>query len=213
MPARTTTLWPIVVAALSISAFLLVLNEAITPPAATTTSANSTANLTACDREAKICPDGSTVGRVLPKCTFAACPTTTTNSPGAVTNTTDTNASASSTNANQIPATYAVSEAIAQANTLNGRQLCLHGVYRQSFEFSAFGSSTKRDYYGDTVPVEPYIWVNARPSASTLTCTSTTSDRGNICQGTMTLCGTFHAAPAGQPGYGQANSYRYELGN
>lgn len=34
---------------------------------------------TACTMEAKICPDGSSVGRTAPKCEFAACPTPTPN--------------------------------------------------------------------------------------------------------------------------------------
>jgi hypothetical protein len=33
-------------------------------------------NITACTFEAKICPDGSSVGRVPPACEFALCPTT-----------------------------------------------------------------------------------------------------------------------------------------
>jgi len=35
----------------------------------------------ACTEEAKICPDGSAVGRVLPDCEFAPCPNTTANLP------------------------------------------------------------------------------------------------------------------------------------
>jgi hypothetical protein len=35
----------------------------------------------ACTREAKICPDGSTVGREGPNCEFAACPHTSTSTP------------------------------------------------------------------------------------------------------------------------------------
>ena len=36
----------------------------------------SSPNLTACTMEAKVCPDGSAVGRSGPKCEFEACPTT-----------------------------------------------------------------------------------------------------------------------------------------
>jgi hypothetical protein len=38
----------------------------------------------ACTAEAKLCPDGSSVGRTGPKCEFAKCPTTTTLTPASV---------------------------------------------------------------------------------------------------------------------------------
>lgn len=44
---------------------------------------NSTSGSTACTKEAKMCPDGSSVGRIGPKCEFAACP----GSPGTTGNT------------------------------------------------------------------------------------------------------------------------------
>ncbi|HEU4677682.1 MAG TPA: Gmad2 immunoglobulin-like domain-containing protein [Candidatus Paceibacterota bacterium] len=53
-------------------------NPAATPPApATTTNVGGTV---ACTMEAKICPDGSSVGRVPPSCEFAPCPTAATSS-------------------------------------------------------------------------------------------------------------------------------------
>jgi|CXWL01.1.fsa_nt_gi predicted PurR-regulated permease PerM len=41
-----------------------------------TDSATTISSPVACTMEAKICPDGSAVGRSGPKCEFAACPTT-----------------------------------------------------------------------------------------------------------------------------------------
>lgn len=41
---------------------------------------NSSGQQVACTQEAKICPDGSAVGRTGPNCEFAACPTTTSSS-------------------------------------------------------------------------------------------------------------------------------------
>ena len=59
-------------------------NVATTMPSATPSSEStalpsntpeSTSSSVACTMEAKICPDGSAVGRSGPKCEFAACPT------------------------------------------------------------------------------------------------------------------------------------------
>lgn len=54
---------------LAVSFFIVVYN--------TSGSGNqtNTTNTTACTMEAKICPDGSSVGRTLPNCDFAPCPT------------------------------------------------------------------------------------------------------------------------------------------
>lgn len=41
-------------------------------------NASSTNNVVSCSKEAKMCPDGSTVGRVAPSCEFKACKTATT---------------------------------------------------------------------------------------------------------------------------------------
>ncbi len=66
---------PVVVAVMSVAAFLLVLNLAITAPKKTVTNSNTAdTNEVACIMDAKVCPDGSSVGRVPPKCGFAACP-------------------------------------------------------------------------------------------------------------------------------------------
>lgn len=43
-------------------------------PSPDTSEASAEAVIGACTMEAKVCPDGSTVGRVPPKCEFAACP-------------------------------------------------------------------------------------------------------------------------------------------
>jgi hypothetical protein len=44
-------------------------------------SVRPAAGLTACTQEAKLCPDGSTVGRTGPNCTFAPCPISATATP------------------------------------------------------------------------------------------------------------------------------------
>jgi nitrosocyanin len=44
-------------------------------PGTTTTITTTTTTPTACTMEAKVCPDGSSVGRTGPNCEFAACPT------------------------------------------------------------------------------------------------------------------------------------------
>ena len=53
-------------------AFYLYPTTAVPPVAVVPTA--STTPTTACTEEAKVCPDGSSVGRTGPKCEFAACP-------------------------------------------------------------------------------------------------------------------------------------------
>lgn len=47
--------------------------EAVTPDADTVTSTNPKEEVVVCQQDAKICPDGSSVGRIAPNCDFAAC--------------------------------------------------------------------------------------------------------------------------------------------
>lgn len=76
------SLVPVLVTFFAIAAFLLLLNLAITKPKTsgnvntTNTSTTKNANLVVCTDEAKLCPDGSAVGRTGPNCEFAACPDT-----------------------------------------------------------------------------------------------------------------------------------------
>lgn len=69
---------PIAVMALAITAFLFVIAWAITPglkwPWSTTSSKVSP--IVVCTDDARLCPDGSFVGRRGPTCEFSPCPTT-----------------------------------------------------------------------------------------------------------------------------------------
>jgi hypothetical protein len=76
-PPHSFALTPIVIVFMAVVAFLMVLNLAIVP----LKTANDS-NVVACTDEAKICPDGSAVGRTGPRCEFAECPTTNTNRTG-----------------------------------------------------------------------------------------------------------------------------------
>lgn len=89
---------PVVVAVMAVTAFLLVLNLAITAPKKTVTNSNTAdANEVACIMDAKVCPDGSSVGRVPPKCEFADCPATNINVAVDTNTSTNTNSSTDAT--------------------------------------------------------------------------------------------------------------------
>lgn len=73
--------------AFAIVGFLFVVNWAVTPnqkwPWSTNTASKVAANTndgTICTADAKLCPDGSYVGRSEPNCEFAACPDANANS-------------------------------------------------------------------------------------------------------------------------------------
>jgi len=69
---------------LAIAAFVGVffLIQRIIPPAPWTVPGNADdGGAVACTMEARLCPDGSSVGRVPPSCDFALCPVTSTSSP------------------------------------------------------------------------------------------------------------------------------------
>ncbi len=74
-----TKVLPIAVMAFAIVSFLVVADMSVNEPAkqsntnTTNTVVTNTPNLV-CTDDAKICPDGSAVGRTLPNCEFAACP-------------------------------------------------------------------------------------------------------------------------------------------
>lgn len=78
---------PIAVMAFAIVALLFMITWSITPDLKwpwSTTEVTSTTNQVStdqvvCTREAKLCPDGSSVGRTPPNCDFAACPVANTN--------------------------------------------------------------------------------------------------------------------------------------
>lgn len=75
-----TTPLVIAIMAFAIVAFLFLIDTAIMPANSnqvTNRTVNKNADDVACTMEAKLCPDGSTVGRSGPKCEFAECPSTT----------------------------------------------------------------------------------------------------------------------------------------
>lgn len=78
-----TTPLVIAIMAFAIVSFLFLIDTAIMPANSNQTTnrtANKNADNVACTLEAKICPDGSAVGRTGPDCDFSACPTVNTNS-------------------------------------------------------------------------------------------------------------------------------------
>lgn len=99
---RSGRVLPIAVMALAIVAFLVLVSYAITPNqrwpwSAIHAPASTVANTkVACTLEAKICPDGSTVGRSGPNCAFADCPSPAANANLGSTNT-SSDASATAT--------------------------------------------------------------------------------------------------------------------
>lgn len=73
---------PLVIAtmAFAVVAFLFLIDTAINPDGtnqSTNQQINQNTNSVACTLDAKICPDGSAVGRTGPNCEFTECPTTT----------------------------------------------------------------------------------------------------------------------------------------
>ena len=90
MPPKSSTLIPILASFAAVLVFGVIARFAIPER-----SDSSNTNMVACTDEAKLCPDGSYVGRTEPNCAFAECPTTNTNS--------NTNATNSSTPADCRP--------------------------------------------------------------------------------------------------------------
>ncbi len=81
---HTSAVWPIAIMALALVAVLVMIDTAV-HQASTNNNDNQTvinsnsslsnnAHQVVCTREAKICPDGTTVGRVGPNCEFETCP-------------------------------------------------------------------------------------------------------------------------------------------
>lgn len=70
-----TTFFIILIAAIIIAAGYLRIRQMFVGTSVNTNNSNSAA----CTLEAKLCPDGTSVGRVPPKCEFAPCPTTNAN--------------------------------------------------------------------------------------------------------------------------------------
>lgn len=79
-----TTPLVIAIMAFAIVAFLFLIDTAINPDGSrkstNTATRSKNTNTVVCTLEAKLCPDGSFVGRSGPKCEFTECPTTNANS-------------------------------------------------------------------------------------------------------------------------------------
>lgn len=75
---------PLVIAtmAFAVVAFLFLIDTSMNSDGSKTTTntrTNQNTNIVACTTEAKLCPDGSAVGRTGPNCEFVECPATNTN--------------------------------------------------------------------------------------------------------------------------------------
>ncbi len=68
---KNTFIWTVV----GVVAVILILGGYFFFGAKKTVEAPITEDVVACTMDAKVCPDGSSVGRTGPKCEFAACPT------------------------------------------------------------------------------------------------------------------------------------------
>lgn len=73
-PATKSALWiiGILVVIIGVSAYFMRDTDSVE---------NADGQTVACTMDAKMCPDGSYVGRVAPNCQFAACPTSTSTKP------------------------------------------------------------------------------------------------------------------------------------
>ncbi len=84
--AGFTTPLVIAIMAFAVVSFLFLIDTAINPDGTRKTTTKNT-NQAACTLEAKLCPDGSAVGRTGPNCEFGECPATNTNAAYQNTNT------------------------------------------------------------------------------------------------------------------------------
>ena len=203
---RQMTIMPYAVMAIALVSFLLLVDIAINPPPKPSSVAPLTGSGKLCTRDAKICPDGSSVGRVAPSCDFAPCPGT--NANGNTNSNTNTGASINVNQGLDMQQLYSVADAVKSASDLDGQSVCIIGDAQQSFEFNAFGQSSKQ-VQAQSVLQEPYIWVEFALPFKDSDCTS--DDRGKICQATLSACGVFHYAPPGHQGFGSTGAYRYDL--
>jgi hypothetical protein len=105
-----------------------------------------------------------------------------------------------------VDTTMSVATVISQANQWNGKQVCVHGTYQNSFEFTALAQNTSAEGY----LLKPYIWVGVPVDESRLNCKKNQVGQ-STCTAETTLCGMFQAAAEGQPGYGHVSAYRYQL--
>ena len=181
--------------------------------------------VTACTDEAKLCPDGSAVGRTGPKCEFAACPGESTTNEAVYCAQDVKTCDDGSFVARQAPncefascpdatsktmATYSAAEIVADPTRFDNQTACVKGWYQSSFEFTAFAANTTKDAAGHVVPKEPFINVYDSPDSSTLTCTD--NERATrSCAGEITHCGRLRYAGPGEKGYGASETMRWQL--
>lgn len=253
-PLKTFTPVPALISLAAVGAFLLVLNYSVGPEPV----GNNNSNARACSREAKICPDGSSVGRTGPNCEFTACPSATNSKATAKDGCVITGCSnhlcadteqvstceyldeyacyaaatcgrtaagncgwlmtdslracltAAGPGSDQNPKTYTVNEAVAQADALQGRTICLRGEYFLGFESSTLAAGVENLPNGNWRLIEPFVWVERGPNQSELTCDHDPEGAVN-CRDTMTMCGVWSAAADGAEGFGHVGGYRYQL--
>jgi hypothetical protein len=104
------------------------------------------------------------------------------------------------------PTTLRVATAIAQSAQWNNKNVCLQGVYQNSFEFTALADAS--DAKGNLQP--PYVWIGVPVDESKLNCDKNQVDQVT-CRAQTTICGIFQAAADGDRGYGHVSSFRYQL--
>lgn len=129
MPKRQTLVLPIAVIAFAIASLLFMMDYALSDwrlPWSTKT-ANTNAAV-ACTLEAKLCPDGSAVGRTGPHCEFAPCPETNANVPA------NTNATTNS------------------SGSIDGLKTYTSTVYGYSLKYPSTYAVTERNTVGEMTP-------------------------------------------------------------
>ncbi|MBI5466644.1 MAG: hypothetical protein HY975_00300, partial [Candidatus Kerfeldbacteria bacterium] len=180
----------------------------------------------ACTQEAKVCADGSAVGRRGPRCEFDACPSALTNSnSNANTNTTAATNSSVNTNTATVPTntnantvvnppsmTYTISTVTDKAAQFDDESVCLRGWYQSSFEFNALGPSISQDAYGNTNLAQPYIWIDDSAELEVAVTCDQNREGQRTCLGEIArVCGLFRYAAPGETGFGHVAAYRYLL--
>lgn len=234
---------PMVIAltAFAVVAFLFLVDTAINPNGtikSTNAPINQNSNTVACTEEAKICPDGTAVGRTGPDCAFAPCPGVTVNGNRGVVCAADVFTcpdgsflarqppsctftacpSATTVNTNTKPSdapsqTYAVSTLTDRAEIFDDESVCVKGWYQSSPGSTVIGADVATDAAGQQTSTAPLIWVNQGVSdVEDLTCRGEAGKQ--TCTGYLTrFCAMFRYAAPGEAGFGADGAYRWQLTN
>lgn len=104
-----------------------------------------------------------------------------------------------------------VTMVVGNAESYDGRTLCIKDAYQSSFEFSAMGPSLRTLDGGSRTLEKPWVWIASGPDDALLTCTGDGKYTGSCTADEITLCGTFRYATPTETGFGHVGAYRYEL--